>query len=291
MDLKTLQGLNLQDKISRTERLVQEWYEAFNGDVSVSFSGGKDSTVLLDLVRRNYPEVPAVFVDTGLEYPEIRTFVKTIKNVTWVRPKKTFFEVINTHGYPVVSKTVSRYVEDLRSDGNNAATKNLRLTGFNSKGGYSPSMRLPLKWRYLVDAPFKISSRCCDILKKYPLYNYQKETQRKGIVGTMATESRLRTRAWKRNGCNSFNTGVSAPLSFWTEQDVWQYIRQEKIAYSSIYDKGENRTGCMFCMFGAHLEKGHNRFERMKKTHPKHYQYCMDSLGLREVLKYLRVKH
>ena len=94
MELKTLQGLSLSDKISRTERLIQEWYEAFNGEVYVSFSGGKDSTVLLDLVRRNYPEVPAVFANTGLEYPEIRAFVKTIENVKWLKPKKTFFEVV-----------------------------------------------------------------------------------------------------------------------------------------------------------------------------------------------------
>lgn len=291
MELKTLQGLSLSDKIPRTERLIQEWYEAFNGEVYVSFSGGKDSTVLLDLVRRSYPEVPAVFADTGLEYPEIRSFVKTIENVKWLRPKKTFFEVINTYGYPVVSKTVSRYVEDLRSGINNEATKKLRLTGYNSKGRHSPSMKLPAKWLYLVDAPFKTSNRCCDVLKKEPMHRYEKETGQKPITGTMASESSLRTVAWKRNGCNAFNRGVSAPLSFWTEQDIWLYIRQRGLAYSDIYDKGEVRTGCMFCMFGVHLDKGENRFQRMRKTHPKHYDYCMETLGIRKVLEYLKVEY
>lgn len=66
----------------------------------VSFSGGKDSTVLLDLVRSEYPNVKAVFVDTGLEYPEIRSFVKTFDNVEILKPKKNFKQVIQEYGYP-----------------------------------------------------------------------------------------------------------------------------------------------------------------------------------------------
>mgnify|MGYP000264252689 CR=1 FL=1 len=54
-----------------------EWYMRYDGQVFISFSGGKDSTVLLDLARRVYPDIPAVYVDTGLEYPELRDFVKT----------------------------------------------------------------------------------------------------------------------------------------------------------------------------------------------------------------------
>lgn len=64
----------------------------------ISFSGGKDSTVLLHLVRKLYPEIEAVFVDTGLEYPEIKQFVKSIDNVTILRPKMMFNEVINKYG-------------------------------------------------------------------------------------------------------------------------------------------------------------------------------------------------
>ena len=54
---------------------------------------------------------------------------------------------------------------------------------------------------------------------------------------------------------------------------------------------GEQRTGCMFCMFGCHLEKEPNRFQRMKYTHPKQYKYCMEKLKLKEVLDYINVKY
>ena len=75
-----------------------------------SFSGGKDSTVLLDLVRRVFPDCPAVFIDTGLEYPELRDFVKTIDNVVWLKPEMNFKKVIETYGYPIISKEISGLV-------------------------------------------------------------------------------------------------------------------------------------------------------------------------------------
>lgn len=75
-DLDVMQSWDLQRKIQVTTTRIIEWYEYFGGNVYVAFSGGKDSTVLLDIVRRIYPDVPAVFCDTGLEFPEIREFVK-----------------------------------------------------------------------------------------------------------------------------------------------------------------------------------------------------------------------
>ena len=73
-DLKTMQAWSLERKIQVTQTRIIEWYQKFNGKVCVSFSGGKDSTVLLHIARQLYPDIEAVFVDTGLEYPEIRAF-------------------------------------------------------------------------------------------------------------------------------------------------------------------------------------------------------------------------
>ncbi len=106
-DLKTMQGWSLEHKIQVTQTRIIEWYIRYGGQVFVSFSGGKDSTVLLDLARRIYPDIPAVFVDTGLEYPEIRTFIKEKDNVVWLRPRYPFPQIIEKYGYPVISKEVA----------------------------------------------------------------------------------------------------------------------------------------------------------------------------------------
>ncbi len=94
-DLYQMQSLSLDSKISMTRRRIQGWVDEFGEDgVYVSFSGGKDSTVLLHLVRQDYPNVKAVFIDTGLEYPEIRQFVRTFSNVDILFPKMNFRQVI-----------------------------------------------------------------------------------------------------------------------------------------------------------------------------------------------------
>ena len=110
-DLKIMQAWPLERKIQVTQTRILEWYTKFDGKVYVSFSGGKDSTALLDLARRACPDIEAVFVDTGLEFPEIREFVKTKDNVTWLKPEMNFRKVIETYGYPVGSKRTASNIE------------------------------------------------------------------------------------------------------------------------------------------------------------------------------------
>lgn len=110
-DLYQMQSLSLNAKVRMTQRRIREWVDEYGEDgVYISFSGGKDSTVLLNIARKLYPNIRAVFVDTGLEYPEIRAFVKGFDNVDWIRPKLTFREVIGKYGYPFISKEVSETV-------------------------------------------------------------------------------------------------------------------------------------------------------------------------------------
>lgn len=114
-DLRQFQAMPLSIKIAMTQTRIRAFVDTFGVDgVYVSFSGGKDSTVLLDIVRKIYPNVPAVFSDTGLEYPEIREFVKTFDNVTWVKPKMNFRKVIETYGYPMISKETSKALDSTR---------------------------------------------------------------------------------------------------------------------------------------------------------------------------------
>lgn len=114
-DLYQMQSLPLRAKIRMTQLRIRGWVDEYGEDgVYVSFSGGKDSTVLLDIARGMYPNIPAVFVDTGLEYPEIREFVKGFDNVEWIKPKITFRQVIEKYGYPFISKEVSECVYGAR---------------------------------------------------------------------------------------------------------------------------------------------------------------------------------
>jgi len=290
--LKQRQGLDLHTKIKMTSRRIKEWYEHYKGEVYVAFSGGKDSTIMLHLVRKLYPNVEAVFVDTGLEYPEIKKFVAGIDNVTVVRPKMPFNKVIKKYGYPIISKKVARQIRDLQNPTDkNKATRKLYFEGIKKDGTKTKSFKLPLKWHFLIDAPFKISEKCCDVMKKEPINRYVKQSKKKAFVGTMASDSNQREVGYLKTGCFNHNKGVCLPLAFWKEEDIWGYIKEFNLPYCTIYDTGVRRTGCMFCMFGVHLEKHPNRFELMKNTHPKLYNYCMNKLGIKKVLDYVKVEY
>ena len=179
------------------------------------------------------------------------------------------------------------------------------------------------KWAFLLDAPFPISNRCCAVMKKNPIKKYAKKTGRHPFTAQMAEESMLRQSAWIKHGCNAFDARypISNPMSFWRDQDVLQYIKENNLEIASVYgdivyDDGEEisgqmdladfglaqevrqlkttgckRTGCMFCGFGCHLNND-DRFVKMKETHPKIYDYIMRSkeeggLNYKEVIDWI----
>ena len=80
-------------------------------------------------------------------------------------------------------------------------------------------------------------------------------------------------------------------MSIWLEKDVWQYIKENNIEISSPYAMGYERTGCVFCAFGCHLEKGMNRFQRLQVTHPELHKYVIEKLGFDKVLDEIGVKY
>lgn len=287
--LKQRQAMSLYLKIGFSRKRIREWYEQWNGSVFVAFSGGKDSTVLLHLVRSMYPEVPAFFADTGLEYPEIRHFVAETSNVTILKPKINFKQVLDHHGYPIISKSVACTLRKLQSPNISRRYENKLMYG-DERGKFG---MLPKKYRYLIKAPFKISDRCCEVMKKRPVHAYIMETGRKQIIGTMAVDSNWRTREYLTYGCalTHIKEPRTSPLSFWLERDIWAYIKKFSLPYCSIYDTGVRRTGCVFCCFGVHLEDKPNRFQLLKKTHLKLYKYCMEQLGINKVLDFVGVDY
>ena len=192
-----------------------------------------------------------------------------------------------------------------------------RLNGelTDSNGNYSKFNQE--RYKFFLEAPFEISDLCCDIMKKKPAHDYEKKTGRKPIMATMASESVMRTQKWLQDGCNAFNVSRphSNPMSFWTEQDVLLYIKENNLPICSVYGDivtddeesgqmtladfcdmeefeldrphlhttGCSRTGCVLCGFGCHLEKdGQGRFELLKKTHPKFHNllYILKNNGV-----------
>lgn len=285
------QAQPLEIKIRMSQQRIRQWYNHWRGDVWVSFSGGLDSSIVLHLVREMYPNVVAVCA-TCLLWPEVLEIVEQTSNVILVKPEKPFHEVIKQYGYPVVSKRVSQYVKEVMRSKGNTATKHLRLTGYKPDGQYYPTGMIPRKWQYLCQAPFKISDHCCNVLKKRPLDEVTKELGFP-FLGTRAGEGYQRTQTYYEYGCNAFDIKRprSTPIAFWLGKDIREYIKQFNIPYPKLYDMGWTQTGCMFCAFGAHLEKLPNRFQRMAETHPKQWAYCMNKLGMAEVLDYIHVPY
>ena len=360
-DLKQFQAEPLHYKEQRSLAKISEWFTYWQNMVYVAFSGGKDSSVLADLCalwcKLTKATLYLVFVNTGLEYPEIQKHVKFFAEylrkkygievvLEILRPQMRFDEVIKKYGYPMISKEVSKCVSSAkRLDSKYGQVCRDRLNGTHKQKSGEISLFNCAKYKPLLDVDFDISHRCCDVMKKSPSHDYAKLTGRKPMTAQMADESRLREQQWIKYGCNGFNMSspVSNPMSFWTDQDVLQYIKREQDLYdreykqkidsmrdprcrgsarrrirkwllseyefstrlpiASVYGEVEytnspeqlriedlgvecegceglhftgcQRTGCIFCGFGCHREESPSRFELLKKTHPRQYEYCI----------------
>jgi len=277
---RELQALNLYQKIDHAVGTIEKFCNEVSNPV-ISFSGGKDSTVLMHLVRNVMKiDIPAVFVNTGNEYPEIIKFAtKKYSNTTVLRPKYHLRQIIEKYGFPLISKEYSKMIYELRM---NAKHVSRYLTGIQ-QDGKKTSFTLPQKYHFLINTPFSCSDKCCNFIKKMPTKNLN------CITAEMGSESVLREKAWLRTGCNSFGKrSKSKPLSIWTERDIWEYIHIFNLELCEIYnDNRVMRTGCMFCGFGATFENI-SRFEIIKERYPKIYNYFLkienNGISYREAL-------
>lgn len=281
-------------KPSFSMKRVYQWHSYWYGQIYISFSGGLDSTVLAYIVCQAYEKyglqgkIPLVFSDTGMEFPEIREFVH--EYVEWLRwkfpsldieldvihPKHGFKWVCENHGFPLISKDTASKIKKLRHGKLCERYRNYLLNG-DERGKFG---MLSKKWQYLADTELTkedISDYCCEVLKKEPFKRYVKETRRYPFIGITQDESFRRENQYNHTGCNVYDgtTIKSQPLGFWPKQEIIRYRVEQEIPMCPVYgeaiqDKnglwkltGEQRTGCVMCGFGCHLEQEPNRIQRM----------------------------
>lgn len=291
------------------------------GNVYLSFSGGMDSQIGCDIVDKiyngtfkhltpnwdrvvSYGKPPMVFSNTGLEYPEIVEHVKSFEHVL-IKPKMGFTRVIAEIGVAIISKEVAQKIREIRT------TKSDKLRNKRLYGDEKGNGKIPEKWKPYIDAPFLISDKCCDILKKEPFRRYEKETGRRPVVFTQVGEASLRKTSYYEHGCNSFEEGreKSHPSSIWNKSDNMEYAERFKIRFAEVYYdrvvpvkqldgstkieslKAVERTGCTFCMFGIQYDKGSNRMQNMSISHPKFHDIIINKCGLGKVLDYMKIPY
>lgn len=284
MNLKELherQGWTLNQKIDHSLGVIDQFITRLGKDkVYLAFSGGKDSTVLMHLCEVIYKDMPCVFVNTGCESESVVKFVRQCKeeghNIITLRPRMTPRQVWSEYGFPLLSKNICYMVYQVRSNPNCASSKKFQSLYWNGRKNF---FKIADKWMYLIDEPYDISNKCCDILKKEPSHRYEEETGRMPILGIMASESSMReTEYVKRGSCNVFDQkgkSISHPLSIWVEEDIVEFIKLRNIKIADIYHKGAKRTGCVACGFGVQFAQD-NRLALLHQLYPKYYDMVMN---------------
>lgn len=301
-------------KVELAKRRIIAFVERYGEDgVYVGFSGGKDSLVVLDIARKLYPGLKAVYNDTWLEYPQIREFVKTFDNVDIIKPAMSMKDIVKTYGWCFPSKDVAEAIWYARRGSQWAINK---LHGLDKDGKPSSFRQQYKKWLPLYESDLLISPYCCDIQKEKPVSEYEARTGRHPILGLRAAESIRRKEGYIRTGCISFseNRPMAKPIAFFDENDDLMYCKENGISLPSPYGKivergmvsgqislfdsfnecpcgklcttGESRTGCMFCPVGMHLDRG-AKLKRLKKYNARLYDYCMEELGEKKLVEWV----
>lgn len=259
---------------------------------SCAFSAGKDSEVLLHILLQHKPDIPVIYGNTTIEFPECLQFAKKLKqdwhlNYFEARPEVNFWWVVENYGWPLLGKTFGvggvahkesreQFFDDLMQEG--------KLTG-----------------QYKIQSEVPISSACCTFLKERPSIKLQKSMGIDGVfLGILASESRQRMFNFLDYGefyfAKSQHVHKCHPLAIWTDDDIWAYIKKYNLPYAKLYDMGyyddfgewicHKRNGCMFC--GMDIKFQHNHLSIMRRTHPKIWKFLMITKGLGSVLMSLR---
>lgn len=293
----------------RAQEFVRECdVRGLNYHVSV---GGLDSITLLMFLRSIHIDVPAISVsyleDRSIQRVHHQLGVECLKSA--LKPDGTHWskpEIIQTFGFPVLSKEIAAKIELLANPSEkNKTVRHAIVTGETGEyGGYQKNSRMKMSQKWLekfggyandeegtnYQIPnFKVSSKCCYYLKEKPCDDWAKAHNSVPFLGLMASEGGRRAKSLRINGCNYFGASTirSAPFAIFNRQDLLQLALDLKVPLPEIYgtiERDENgqlrttgaqRTGCSMCGFGIHLEKRPHRFDQLKERNPREWQYWM----------------
>lgn len=327
-------AMSYEDKIDVATQRVLEWTEICadagkNYAVSV---GGLDSIVLLIFVRKILGGCDGISV-SALEDLSIQRIHKQL-GVKRIQPDLNFVQVLNTYGFPVLSKQLAGKIEHLQIPKEKADKRKLYynhalMTGETGPWGgfvYSESMKLDdeilelFGGHYADDrpdlcckcAPFKVSDKCCEVMKEAPSIRYQKEHNIYPFLGLMQIEGGQRRFSLRKYGCNYVgkDTARSCPFNYFSRQDLLTLALDLKAPVPEIYGEivrdrdgklrttKAQRTGCNMCGFGIHLESRPHRFDRLRERNEKYWHFLMyecvkddsGTYGWGRVLDYLGIE-
>lgn len=268
----------LQDRVQKIKQIVNKYGEE---NFYIAFSGGKDSTVLSELVDMAIPKnkIPRVYANTGIELNMIRDFVfnvqKQDERIIIIKPSTPIKQMLEEKGYPFKSKVFSQYVRRYRKNGNTKSV--LVYTGKHPEKHWSPKNTCPEKLLYLFEENndnFPISDKCCHELKKKPMMVYEKESGRHiSIIGIMREEGGGRS----NTNCLAFdyknNLKSFHPLSVISKEWEDWFIETYDVKICDIYKSPYNfkRTGCKGCPFAVDLA---HELETLEKFFPNERKQC-----------------
>lgn len=264
----------LNDRIMKIQSIVKKYGEE---NFYISFSGGKDSTVLSTLVDMALPgnNIPRVYANTGIELNMIRDFVfdmqHTDKRVVVIKPVTPIKQMLEKEGYPFKSKIHAHCVNLYQIGSDNKMI--LGYIGKRPETWHSNTCPKVLKYQFTPNNNLRISDKCCEKMKEEPMINYAKENKKQiAIIGTMREEggrrSKLTCLGFKGKKLIKFQP--LAPIT--KEWEEW-FIKTYNIKICDIYKPPYNftRTGCKGCPFALNLQ---HELDILEKYFPEERKQC-----------------
>lgn len=265
----------LFDRLGKIKSVINKYGE---DNFYISYSGGKDSTVLHELVDMALPnnKIPRVYANTGIELNMIRNFVKAKaekdNRIIMLVPKIKIQSMLKEVGYPFKSKRHSRWVYDYQRRGMVQSVCNYLGNEKKNKDLYRPCPKI-LQYQFSEDFNLKISDQCCVELKEKPMKTWAKENKKPySIIGVMRDEGGRREfskcLAFTGNKLKAFQPLV--PVT--KEWEEW-FIKEYDVDICDIYKPPYNfeRTGCKGCPFGIELQE---ELDTLQEFFPNERKQC-----------------